>query len=294
MKVLLSEIKESTRVRKSLSLEKLDELKLSLQEQGQLVPVKLRPNKSGYHIVYGHRRIQAAREIGWTEIEAIVEEVGENDTVIQSLIENVVREDMPAIDIAKALAEIKERTGWTNEKIGQQFGWSGDTVEKHLQMLDYEIRTGSDLGVRHVVEAKAGTGGNKKLVEAVLKKAADDGLSTRQTRVVAEKVKEASEFDGEKGVKAVLRRPYEEIGKQYLKEHDAPIVDTSRGKPVVEWLKDERVIDAEYSIRYISALVAAIALSDQDRGGARHVLNTLRDKLDILLNQVDDVLKELS
>ena len=112
------------------------------------------------------------------------------------LVENVVREDMTALDIAKALQQIKAESGWTDERIGKFFGHPGQWVERHLQLLAPEVirAIGKTPPVgfsgKHLDEVKAGLGPEHQAqVPAVIKKVVEDDLSTRQARVVAETVR---------------------------------------------------------------------------------------------------------
>ncbi|GAG29508.1 unnamed protein product, partial [marine sediment metagenome] len=206
----------SKRVRQSWDVEKMAELVNSIKEQGLLVPVKLRPNGGGYDIVFGHRRVGAAREAGLKEIEAMVEGVDDDTAYIQALTENVVREDMMAYEIALALKAIKDATGYTNEQIGKMFGWGESRVASFFTMLKPEIENvikhlPGEVGERHVRMAKAGTKDDKDAAK-VLKKAGEEGLSSTQTRKLAELTTSAREFGGQKAVKRLLNTPYEDIG----------------------------------------------------------------------------------
>src|SRR3990167_2637025 len=170
MKIALSTIKAmDRRVRKQMSPEKLDELTDSIKELGQIVPIKVRKNGNGYVLIYGHRRVQAAKAAGMKQIEAIVENVPDDALLTQSLAENVIREDMAAIDIAKALRLILDETATTNVALEAKLGWANGRVRQYLDMLDPElgIRTDSNSGVQHVVQAKDGTGGDLKLAAQV-------------------------------------------------------------------------------------------------------------------------------
>jgi ParB/RepB/Spo0J family partition protein len=175
-----------------MSPEKLEELSDSIKEIGQIVPIKVRKNGEGYTLVYGHRRVMAAKAAGLKEIEAIVEDVPDDKLLTQSLAENVIREDMAAIDIAKALRLILDETGATQEALGRRLGWGESAIRGYLSMLDPDLGLAKSparaVSVSAVEEAKAGTGGDLKLAAQVLKKAADEELSTRQTRKVAEAV----------------------------------------------------------------------------------------------------------
>ena len=73
MKIRISKIDDSAfTVREKLNQEPLDELKESLKEDGQWDPIIVRQKGERYEVIAGHRRVQAAKELGWAEIEATV------------------------------------------------------------------------------------------------------------------------------------------------------------------------------------------------------------------------------
>lgn len=301
MKVKLSEIKSaSKRVRQSWDVEKMAELVQSIKEQGLLVPVKLRPNGEGYDIVFGHRRVGAAREAGLIEIEAYVEGVDDDTAYIQALTENVVREDMSSYEIALALKEIKNATGYTNEKMGLMFGWSEQAITRYLQMLTPEIKetiesTARGITHHHVEEAKAGTTTDKDAA-TVLKIAADEELSTRKTRQVAEVITSARQFGGQKAVDRLLTQQADEILRaakpvdEYKKPRQPITAEKVEGEILFQWVKDARVLLAEEGLKAVSACVSAITLSDQDRKGGKAALKLLRKRTQVVLDQIDEVL----
>ena len=299
MKIKLSEIKGMTkRVRESQSPEKLDELAESIQETGGvIVPIKVRKNGKGYTIVYGHRRVAAAKMAGLDEIEAIVEDVSEDALLTQALIENVVREDMPDIQIAKALKNIKEETGASNEVIGAKLGHDKIWVGRHLARLDPELEldevSSKKLPTQHIEQAVAGTGGDKKLAARVLKKAASEDLTQRNTRRMAEVVREANEFGGARAVNEVLKQQADEILRQAKPveqyKRPRPTATKVEGEILFQWIRDERVIRAELGLNEISACISAIAMSDEDREMGKKILEKFRDRLVVLLDQMNDV-----
>jgi len=187
-------------VRSSWDEDAMQELAQSIREQGVIVPIKVRPIGSDYEIVYGHRRVEAARRAGLEEIPAIVEGVEDTDALIQALIENVQREDMSHLDIAKALAQIKEMTGKTNKQISDMFGWkSGSSVTGHLAMLAPNLLPiieshDQDLQPTHIIYAKAAA--NTPNEEArILQKVVDEGLTELETRRVAHAYRDARTDD---------------------------------------------------------------------------------------------------
>ncbi len=100
--------------RRHRSAVKLDELINSVRERGVLQPIRVREIRTNaeYQIVAGERRWRAAIAAGLKEIPAvIVRDYGAAQAYIDSLVENVVREDLNAIDRAEALVRLKVHLG---------------------------------------------------------------------------------------------------------------------------------------------------------------------------------------
>lgn len=286
MKIALSDIKGSTpRVRLSQSPEKLDELAQSIREEGVIVPVKVRKNGDGYTLVYGHRRVAAARMAGLTEIEAIVEDVPEKKLLTQALVENVVREDMPAIEIAKALQGIINDTGCTQQELANKMGWDKGTVSRFLAMLDPELGLATsknvalrNMGFSDVEQATVGTG-DTKLAARVLKKASEDDLSRKEIRQVAEVVRKAAEFGGDKAVTRVLAQPAAQIiataGTFPKRKTAPPTARKVEGVVLFAWTRAPRVILAEEGLKVAKEVVVEISHSEQDRGGGKAAIKRI-------------------
>ena len=279
MKVKLADIKAATpRVRKELNLDKLDELAASIKETGGvIVPIKLKKNGKGYTTVYGHRRIEATRLAGLKTIEAFVADVDDSELLTHALIENVVREDMEPIDVARALKQIKDEMDWTNEQVGAKFGMSSKSVTDYLQMLKPEVKEilsdRSALTHVHLKEAKAGSAFDEDVV-SVLEKAAEEGLSTRQTRTVAEEVTRARNFGGLRAAKQVLKTPFSELGVTEYKptpRAKKPVTPEPKGKVKLSWVTnpniirlDTRLRDIGTEIQGIKAIVGYIEVNKED------------------------------
>ncbi len=88
---------------------RLEELATSITLEGVLQPIVVRYDEPNdiYVIVHGERRWRASHDAGQKTIPAIVREVGEEHRLIQQLMENVVREDLNAVDRAQALRALK-------------------------------------------------------------------------------------------------------------------------------------------------------------------------------------------
>lgn len=99
--------------RQSFDPERLAELADSIRQDGVLQPIAVRYDgeRDVYVILHGERRWRAAREAGLAAIPAVVREVPAERRLIQQLVENVVREDLNAVDRAAALRGIKAQLG---------------------------------------------------------------------------------------------------------------------------------------------------------------------------------------
>ncbi len=136
MKVRLDTITASSQqVRTTLNGDEMLALMQSIKEQGLLQAVKLRPAGEEYTIVFGHRRVEAHRRLGLTEIEAVVEDIDDSTTMIQALIENLQREDLGPLDKARGFKALKDATGSTQAELGKMVGMGSHAVSALLALL---------------------------------------------------------------------------------------------------------------------------------------------------------------
>ena len=92
-----------------------------------------------YELVYGHRRVEAARRAGLEEIEAIVDGVDDKDALIQALIENVQREDMTDFDEGRAYLMMRDTYGLMMHEIAERVGKSMQTVHQHIMLVSSPV-----------------------------------------------------------------------------------------------------------------------------------------------------------
>jgi ParB family chromosome partitioning protein len=99
--------------RRTFDEDKLAELAASIRREGVLQPIAVRydPDRDVYVVLHGERRWRAAREAGLTAIPAIVRDVPADRRLLQQLMENIVRDDLNAVDRAAALRALKAQLG---------------------------------------------------------------------------------------------------------------------------------------------------------------------------------------
>jgi len=107
----------------------------SLAEQGLQQPLVVRKTGEGYQLVMGERRLRAARILGWKRIPAVVRDVDDKQVLQFALVENLQREDLNAIEEAKAFSQLVEKFDMTHEGIGKLVGKSRTAVTNTIRLL---------------------------------------------------------------------------------------------------------------------------------------------------------------
>jgi ParB family chromosome partitioning protein len=99
--------------RRTFDPERLEELAASIRQEGILQPIAVRydPEQDTYIVIHGERRLRAARMARLASIPAIVREIPSERILLQQLMENVVRDDLNAVDRAAALRALKSQLG---------------------------------------------------------------------------------------------------------------------------------------------------------------------------------------
>ena len=96
--------------RKEFDREKLDELAQSIKENGVIQPIIVRQSPViGYEILAGERRYRASLLAGLTSIPAVVKQLSDQEMIVQSIIENLQRENLNPIEEARAYESLVEK-----------------------------------------------------------------------------------------------------------------------------------------------------------------------------------------
>ncbi|MEN3038045.1 MAG: ParB/RepB/Spo0J family partition protein [Candidatus Kryptonium sp.] len=123
--------------RESFDRDSLEELKQSIIEKGVIQPITVRRLPGGmYELIAGERRVKASAEAGFTHIPAYIIEVeSEKELLELALIENIQREKLNPIEIAKAYQRLIEELGYTQEEIAKKIGKDRTTVANFIRLL---------------------------------------------------------------------------------------------------------------------------------------------------------------
>ncbi len=113
----------------------LEDLALSIKEYGLLNPITVTKEGDYYEILAGERRYRASLKNGLQSIDAIVKNYEEKDIEVLSLIENVQREDLSAIEEAVAYKKLIDSFGLTQDEIAQKMGKSRSYIANTIRLL---------------------------------------------------------------------------------------------------------------------------------------------------------------
>ena len=112
-------------------------LAASIKHQGVLQPIVVRPRPAGgYELVAGERRWRAAREAGIPTLPALVRNVDDRDTLLLGLVENVARENLSAVEEARAYASLIDEFELSLGDVAERVGRSKAAVSNRVRLLD--------------------------------------------------------------------------------------------------------------------------------------------------------------
>lgn len=125
--------------RQSFKEDTIKELAESIEKNGLLQPIVVRPMEKGkYQIIAGERRYRAFKKLGRTMIPAIVRDYEDEEVDKLQLVENVQREDLNPYDEAIAYLKLKEKYGLKQEDIAKAVGKSRPYISNMTRLLSLE------------------------------------------------------------------------------------------------------------------------------------------------------------
>jgi ParB family transcriptional regulator, chromosome partitioning protein len=114
----------------------ISELAASIQAQGLIQPIVVNRGQDGtYELISGERRLRAVRQLGWSDIPALVRSVSDNELLEMTLVENLQREDLNPIDEALGYRTLIEDFGQTQARVAEKVGKDRVTVANALRLL---------------------------------------------------------------------------------------------------------------------------------------------------------------
>jgi ParB family transcriptional regulator, chromosome partitioning protein len=126
--------------RTSVDDEKFHELVSSVRVHGVVQPVVVRAKPDGgYELIAGERRLRAARAAGLSTVPAVVRDFSDEQSLEVALIENLQREDINAVDAARAYKRLSDEFGLSQEEIAARLGKSRSGIANTVRLLRLPI-----------------------------------------------------------------------------------------------------------------------------------------------------------
>jgi len=252
--------------RQEMEPEALRQLSASIKEKGVLQPllVRKKENSSGYELIAGERRLQAAKLAGLDEVPVIVKsDTSKSDRLELAIIENIQRQNLNALEEAEAYARLMQEFGHTQEEVAQKVGKERSTIANTLRLIQLPDFAKADLasGVISAGHARVILSvSDQDLMRLVRDEVVKKNLSVRQAEELAKKLKKnpgktraASESSGKQKTLGEIPESYcqtltNDISRR-LESNTKIIQNGSRGKIEIEY----------YSLDDLERLVSLIA-----------------------------------
>ena len=168
--------------RKEFDGEKLDELAQSIKENGLIQPIIVRQSPViGYEILAGERRYRASLLAGLRSIPAVVKQLSDQEMMIQSIIENLQRENLNPIEEARAYESLVEK-GFTHAEIADKMGKSRPYISNSIRLLSLSEQILSEVenGKLSQAHARSLVGLNKEQQDYFFQRIICEDISVRK------------------------------------------------------------------------------------------------------------------
>ncbi len=168
--------------------EALDELARSIQASGIIQPLVVRPIGQRFQLIAGERRWRAAQRAGLGKVSVIVRQVSDEIALEMTLVENIQREDLNAIEAARAYERLMDEFQLTQEAVAERTGKDRATVANAVRLLKLEPKI-----LDWIEEGKLTAGHGRALLAVAdpqlrmryAQRAARGGLTVRQIERLA-------------------------------------------------------------------------------------------------------------
>ena len=180
--ILLSQIRANQyQPRTSFDQKKLEELAESIKKHGVIQPVLVRKDGKGFELVAGERRFRAAKLAKLKKIPVVVSNISDVQSLEIAILENIQREDLNPLEVAKGYQRLKDEFGYTQEAVAKSVGKPRSSVANSLRLLTLspKIQDEIDKGVLSEGHAKVLLSVDGVKAEQLLMRIISENLSVR-------------------------------------------------------------------------------------------------------------------
>src|SRR5580700_153210 len=226
--------------------EALEELARSIKASGIIQPLVVRSIGKRYELIAGERRWRAAQRSGLTKVSAIIRQVPDELALEMTLVENIQREDLNAIEAARAFERLMDEFQLTQEEVAERTGKDRATVANSIRLLKLEpliqdwieegkLTAGHGRGLLAVQDSK--------LRMRYAQRASRGGLTVRQIERLASRRSRggvtAAEIHVDANIRAALEELQRHLGTKALLRQKTKV---RPGQLVMEYYDDAQLM----------------------------------------------------
>lgn len=183
--------------RKDFDQEALAELADSIRAQGIIQPIVVRSvGHNRYEIIAGERRWRAAQLVHLSEVPVVIRDISDETAIAMSLIENIQREDLNAIEEAEAMQRLLDEFSLTHQQLSTAVGKSRAAVSNSLRLLQLcgDVKTMVERGDLDMGHGRALLALDRESQVKAAKIAVAKGLSVRDTESLVRRLQQPDQF----------------------------------------------------------------------------------------------------
>ena len=239
--------------RKIFDKEKLEELAESIKETGLIQPLIVSKLEKGYEIIAGERRFLASKMAGLKEIPVIIKNVTPKQKLQFALVENIQREDLNAIEEAKAYLTLHKEFSLTHKEIANLVGKERTTISNMIRLLNLSYKIQQMILENRITSghARAILMIDKNFQEKFAEYIAIKKISVRYAERLAQKINELNSIDF------------------LLKDEE---------KNITNWKETENILKKHFNVK--------IKITDKNNKGKIQFYFNSKDELDELLRKL--------
>lgn len=228
--------------------EALEELADSIRTLGVIQPITVKKDKDDrYLIISGERRWRASQLAGFTTIPAYIREADDQTLHEMSLVENIQRQDLNAMEIALSLQRLIDECAVTQDEVASRVGKKRSTVANYLRLLALptEVQAAVKQELISMGHAKAIASAHEDKQLGVLKKVIKKGLSVRQTEELVKALNEERTRSAEESEDDIFPESYTRFA-EYMSRLFSEDVKIKRsrngsGKIIIGFTSDQEI-----------------------------------------------------
>ncbi|MBO1520280.1 ParB/RepB/Spo0J family partition protein [Oceanisphaera pacifica] len=224
--------------RRDMSQVALEELATSIQQQGVIQPIVVRPlSEGGYEILAGERRWRAARIAGLSQVPCLIKDVADQEAMAIGLIENIQREDLNVMEEARALSRLIDEFGFTHLSVAEAVGKSRSSVSNLLRLtqLNDDVKQLVEHGSLEMGHARALLAITGEQQTELARIVAQKGLTVRATEKLVKQTLSPKSVPLEEPRSLLMSQLEQEIGTKLGAKVEIKSTQKDKGKLVISY-----------------------------------------------------------